>query len=79
MPGPPQATTPRIVDIYQPAGKIEDFFRELGSYGPELPVHEAMPIDQFRKLFEVFGMQLTGPPFVGEWKVTDEGRIVRIT
>ncbi len=69
----------KIVDVYQPAGKIEDFFRLLGSYGPELPVHEAMPIDQFRRLFETYGMQLTGPPFVGEWKVTDEGRIVRMS
>jgi DNA-binding transcriptional MerR regulator/quercetin dioxygenase-like cupin family protein len=69
----------RIIDVYQPAGKVEDFFRQVGSYGPEQPIHEAMPFDQFRQLFEAHGMDLAGPPLKGEWKVSDEGRIVRIS
>jgi DNA-binding transcriptional MerR regulator/mannose-6-phosphate isomerase-like protein (cupin superfamily) len=69
----------KIIDVYQPAGKIEDFFRKLGSYGPEEPIHEVLTIDQFRRLFEEHGMDLAGPPLTGEWKVSDDGRIVRIS
>src|SRR5579872_2335915 len=66
----------RIIDIYQPAGKIEDFFRQVGSYGPEQPIHGAMPLDQLERLFEDHGMDLVGPPLVGAWKVED-GHIVQ--
>ena len=69
----------RIIDVYQPAGKMEEFFRKLGSYRPEEPIHEVLTIDQFRRLFEEHGMDLTGPPLAGEWEVSDEGRIVRIS
>ena len=69
----------RIIDVYQPAGKIEDFFRQVGLYGPEQPVHEAMPIGQFRQLFEAHGMDLAGPPLVGEWQVSDDGQIARLS
>ena len=69
----------KIIDVYQPAGKIEDFFRHVGSYSREQPIHEAMQFDQFHRLFEEHGMELTGPPLGGEWKVSDEGRIVRIS
>ena len=69
----------RILDVYPPAGKIEDFFRRLNTYSPEEPVHEVLRIDQFRQLFEEHGMELTGPPMGGEWKVSDDGRIQRIS
>jgi hypothetical protein len=69
----------KIVDVYQPAGKIEDFFRHLGSYSLDQPIHDCLTLDQFRLLFKNHGMDLTGPPLAGEWKVSDEGRIVRIS
>jgi DNA-binding transcriptional MerR regulator len=66
----------KIIDIYQPAGKMEEFFRELGKYqGPY--VHETMSIDGFRRLFHNHGMDLLGPPLVGEWKVEENGRITQ--
>lgn len=66
----------RIIDIYQPAGKIEDFFRQVGIYKGGRHIHDDMSIDQFGRLFEDHGMDLVGPPFVGEWNVNREGRIV---
>ena len=68
----------RIIDVYQPAGKMEDFFRQIGAYSPEEPLHHALPIDQLRQLFETHGMHLAGPPLAGEWTVGEQGRIVRI-
>jgi len=69
----------KIIDVYQPVGKIEDFFRQAGSYSREQPIHEVMPFDQFRRLFEDHGMKLAGAPLEGEWKVSDEGRMVRVS
>ena len=66
----------KIISVYQPAGKMEEFYRELGKYcGPY--VHEALSYDEFRRLFRDHGMDVTGPPLLGEWKVED-GRITRI-
>lgn len=45
----------------------------------EQPIHEVMASDKFRRPFEEHGMELTGPPLEGEWKVTEEGRIVRVS
>jgi DNA-binding transcriptional MerR regulator/quercetin dioxygenase-like cupin family protein len=69
----------RIINAYQPSGKIEDFFRRLGLYGREKPIHEVMQFDQFQRFFEEHGMDLAGPPLGGEWNVTEEGRMVRIS
>ncbi len=52
----------RILNVYQPAGKIEEFFREIGKYDGNPPVHEALGIEGLRKLFATYGMDLTGPP-----------------
>jgi DNA-binding transcriptional MerR regulator/quercetin dioxygenase-like cupin family protein len=68
----------KIINLYQPAGKMEEFFRELGKYNGKPYVHEALSIDEFRKLFRNHGMDLLGPPLVGEWKVEEGGRITRI-
>ena len=67
----------RIIDVYQPAGRIEEFFRELSKFNSGPPVHEVLSIDEFRRLYQEHGMELTGPPIVGEWKVED-GRIMQV-
>ena len=67
----------KIINVYQPAGKMEEFFRELGTYHGKPYVHEALSIDEFRRLFHDHGMDLLGPPLIGEWKVDQRGRIIR--
>lgn len=66
----------KIVDLYQPAGEMEDFFRELGKYHDPL-VHEALSFAEFKQLFRDHGMDVVGPPLAGEWKV-ENGRIVQL-
>ena len=66
----------RIVDAYQPAGQMEEFFRELGKYSG-VPVHEALSFDEFKHLFQEHGMEVVGPPLAGKWKV-EGGRIVQL-
>jgi len=68
----------KIVNVYQPAGKIEDFFREVGKYDGKTRIHEALTFDQFCRLFQDHGMDVVGPPLVGQWKVDEAGRIVQI-
>jgi DNA-binding transcriptional MerR regulator/quercetin dioxygenase-like cupin family protein len=68
----------KIINVYQPAGKMEEFFRELGKYNGKPYVHEALSIDEFRRLFHNHGMDLLGPPLLGEWKV-EVGRRVKLT
>ena len=68
----------KIVNVYQPAGKIEDFFREVGKYQGKPRIHEALTIDQFRRLFLDHGLEVTGPPLLGQWNVDEAGRIVQI-
>ncbi len=70
-------TPGRIINVYQPAGRMEEFVRELGKYnGPY--VHEVVSIDEFRRLFDDHGMDLLGPPLAGKWKVEEDGRITQI-
>src|SRR6202140_4646219 len=64
-----------IINVYQPAGKMEEFFRELGKYNGKPYVHEALSIDEFRRLFHDHGMDLLGPPLIGKWKVEEGGRV----
>jgi DNA-binding transcriptional MerR regulator len=68
----------KMINVYQPAGKMEEFFRELGKYNGKPYVHEALSIDELRRLFHDHGMDLLGPPLLGEWKVEDDGRIIQI-
>jgi len=65
----------KILDVYQPAGQMEAFFREVGKY---TVIHEEMKFDAFRRLFQEHGMDLVGPPPVGEWKVEEDGTMVRL-
>lgn len=67
----------RILDVYQPAGRMEDFFRAVGKYNSGPPIHEALSFDELRRLFFEYGMEVVGPPLTGEWKV-EAGRIVQI-
>jgi DNA-binding transcriptional MerR regulator/quercetin dioxygenase-like cupin family protein len=65
----------KILDVYQPAGKMEAFFREVGKY---TVIHEEMKFEEFCRLFQEHGVELLGPPPVGEWKVEDDGTMVQV-
>jgi DNA-binding transcriptional MerR regulator len=59
----------RIINTYQPAGKIEEFFQALAKF-KGLPTREQTinktytgeQIDELRRLFDGHGMTVTGPP-----------------
>lgn len=68
----------KIIDVYQPAGNMEAFFRELGKYDGKPYVHEALSIDEIRQFFESHGMKVVGPPVVGKWRVDEKGRIKQV-
>jgi DNA-binding transcriptional MerR regulator len=69
------ATDPpgRTIVVYQPAGTMEEFFREVARF-EDPPIHEALSFDEFCRLFQEHGMELVGPPPEG-WSVAD-GRII---
>ena len=60
----------RIINVYQPAGKMEGFFREIGKPFKDLPTREQMvnktytleQVESLRRLFEAHGMDLLPPP-----------------
>jgi len=62
----------KIIDVYQPAGKMEAFFREVSTF-KDLPSREqvvnktytAEQITALHGLFHAHGMDLLGPPHVG--------------
>jgi DNA-binding transcriptional MerR regulator len=66
----------KIINVYQPAGKMEDFFRELGTY-TKPQVHEALSFEELSQLFRDHGMDMVGPPLTGKWKVDKNGRVIR--
>jgi len=59
----------KIINTYQPAGKIEEFFQALAKF-KDLPTREqaieksytAEQIDGLKRVFEAHGMIVTGPP-----------------
>jgi len=63
----------RFVNVYQPAGNMEEFFREIGDL-KELPTREDAinnsytdeQINSLGQFFEAHGMELLGPPLVVE-------------
>jgi DNA-binding transcriptional MerR regulator len=63
------AAAAKILNAYQPAGKIEEFFEALAKY-KGLPTREqaidknytTQQIDGLRRVFEAHGMIVTGPP-----------------
>jgi DNA-binding transcriptional MerR regulator/quercetin dioxygenase-like cupin family protein len=67
----------KIINMYQPAGKMEAFFREIGKYQGAPKIHEALLMEELSKLFSDHGMDMVGPPLVGEWNVEDDGRITQ--
>ena len=68
----------QIINVYQPAGNMEHFFRELGKYQNGPRVHEVPSREEISKLFTDHGMNMVGPPLLGEWKVDESGRITQI-
>ena len=68
----------KIINVYQPAGKMEEFFREVGKYKGKSRIHEALSSDDLHRLFHDHGMDLVGPPLTGKWKL-DEGARVKHT
>src|ERR1700677_41505 len=52
----------KIINVYQPAGTMEEFFREVGKYDGTLAIHEALSLDELHQLFHAHGMDLLGPP-----------------
>jgi uncharacterized cupin superfamily protein len=59
----------KILNTYQPAGKIEEFFQVLAKFN-DLPTREqakeksftAEQVDGLKRVFEAHGMSVTGPP-----------------
>src|SRR3984885_16329916 len=59
----------KIINTYQPAGKVEEFFQVLAKF-KNLPTREqaieksytAEQIDELKRVFEAHGMIVTGPP-----------------
>lgn len=49
-----------VLEVYQPAGRLEQFFREVGRY-TDPPIHEALSVDEMKQLFDAHGMRLLGP------------------
>jgi DNA-binding transcriptional MerR regulator/quercetin dioxygenase-like cupin family protein len=70
----------KIINTYQPAGKMEEFFREVGTYhrNGKPQIHEALSLEELRRLFQDHGMDLLAPPVGGKWKVDEDGRIVQL-
>ena len=52
----------KIIDVYQPAAKMEEFFREVGKYDGRPAIHEVLGREGLHRLFESYGMDLLGPP-----------------
>ena len=60
----------RIINVYQPAGKMEEFFREVGKPFTDLPTQEQVinktyteeQIKSLHQFFHAHGMDVLGPP-----------------
>jgi DNA-binding transcriptional MerR regulator len=60
----------KIINVYQPAGKMEEFFREVGRPFEDLPTREQVvnksyteaQIKSLHRFFHGHGMDLLGPP-----------------
>lgn len=49
-----------VLEVYQPAGRLEQFFREVGRF-TDPPIHEALSVEEMKRLFDAHGMRLLGP------------------
>ena len=54
-----------VLEAYQPAGRLEQFFREVGRY-TDPPLHVALSVEEMVRLFDAHGMCLLGPGLGGE-------------
>lgn len=54
-----------VLEVYQPAGQLEEFFRKVGRY-TDPPIHEALSVEEMVRLFDAHGMCLLGPGPVWE-------------
>ncbi|HET6248092.1 MAG TPA: MerR family transcriptional regulator [Tepidisphaeraceae bacterium] len=52
----------KIINVYQPAGKMEEFFREIAKYDGKPGILEALGRVGLHHLFDTYGMDLSGPP-----------------
>ena len=60
----------KVINVYQPAGKMEEFFREVGRPFEDLPTAEQVlnktytehQVKSLHALFSAHGMELLGPP-----------------
>ncbi|HUQ92705.1 MAG TPA: MerR family transcriptional regulator [Bryobacteraceae bacterium] len=72
----------KIINVYQPAGKMEEFFREVSTF-KNLPTREDVinktyteeQVQALDRLFGDHGMDLLGPPVL---EVDKDGRITQI-
>jgi hypothetical protein len=58
--------------VYQPAGRLEQFFREVGRY-TDPPLHEALLVEELVRLFDAHGMCLLGPGLGGDGQAGPHG------
>jgi DNA-binding transcriptional MerR regulator len=60
----------RIINVYEPGGRMEEFFRAVGEPFKDLPTLEQLvtktytqeQVKSMHRLFDSFGMDLVGPP-----------------
>ena len=67
----------KVIDVYQPAGKMEQFFREVGKFSGAPAIHEVLSLQELKELFEAHGMKLLRQPPECPFEANAEGRIVR--
>jgi DNA-binding transcriptional MerR regulator len=67
----------KVINTYQPAGQMEEFFHKVCRPKDQPQIHEVLSFDELCQLFQDHGMELLGPPLVGEWEVTEEGRMLQ--
>jgi DNA-binding transcriptional MerR regulator len=58
--GSASAVPATVLEVYSPAGRMEQLFREVGKF-TDPPIHEALAVDQMVRLFDAHGICLLGP------------------
>ena len=61
-----------VLEAYQPAGRLEQLFREVGRY-TDPPPTEALSVEDMVRLFDAYGMCLLGPGLGGEAPIAHDG------
>jgi DNA-binding transcriptional MerR regulator len=67
----------KIINVYQPAGKMEDFFREIGNLKDLITAEQLVnttytdeQVKSMQRFFNAHGMDLLGPPLGFEYEPT---------